>query len=109
MGKTQEGFEHVQPYSDGTIFRKVRDHSRARRTLEAQSWLARLSRTKRRDYAQLLRQKKFSPLLKAFDSLLPFEGLWYDFKLGTFHRLLTMRCTEVSPSEYSPSVIAKKI
>jgi Protein of unknown function (DUF3723) len=89
----RDGYVHAIPYNDGTIFRQLR---RWRKNTEVQSiWLGRLSKTKRRDYHQLERQKSLKPLLEAFDSLLEFEGLWNRFQVGTLHRLLTLKCTEV--------------
>ncbi|KAK5093233.1 hypothetical protein LTR70_004876 [Exophiala xenobiotica] len=86
-----DNFENSQPFSDGIIFREL---------LSSQSdaytkiWLARLTESKRRDYRQLCRQQRLSPLLDAFRKLTIFEGLWHDFRLGTFHRILTLRCLE---------------
>jgi len=63
-----------------------------------QSWLARLSESKRRDFLQLQRLAEKDDRMKEFrdvlDSLLPFVGLWSALKIGTFHRLLTLRCPE---------------
>ena len=34
----------------------------------------------------------------AFDHLLPFTGFWPALQIGTFHRLLSLRCPEASLS-----------
>lgn len=61
--------------------------------------MARLSESKRRDVIQLqkmaLQSIEMSSLCEAFDRLLPYIGLWSALQLGTFHRLLTLRCPEV--------------
>ncbi|OCT52720.1 hypothetical protein CLCR_09503 [Cladophialophora carrionii] len=88
-------FDNTQPYNDGVIFREIcawsRDNSERRKL-----WLSRLAPnpSKLRDLQQLLRQPRQSSLLEAFVSLFPLDGLWQDFRIGTFHRILTMHCTE---------------
>jgi len=61
--------------------------------------MARLSESKRRDINQLQRMRDKSAemfkLNEAFDKLLPYIGLWSALQIGTFHRLLTLRCPEV--------------
>lgn len=89
-------FENTQPYNDGVIFREIclqRGDEDSQKT-----WMARLAAnpSKLRDFRQLLRQQRQLPLLNELKSLCAIEGLWQDFKIGTFHRILTMRCTEVS-------------
>jgi len=65
--------------------------------------MARLSESKRRDVVQLqkmaLKSMVMGALSEAFDKLLSYIGLWSALQLGTFHRLLTLRCPEVSRSE----------
>ncbi|EXJ72782.1 uncharacterized protein A1O5_03929 [Cladophialophora psammophila CBS 110553] len=88
-------YENTQPYSDGIIFREICQR-RGDDPEQCQLWLTRLAAnpSKIRDLRQLLRQQRLFPLVDAFVSLFPLEGLWQDFRLGTFHRILTLRCTE---------------
>lgn len=87
-------------FCDGDIFRHLRFATLHSDLAERKKWLARLSITKRRDVLQLEkranREHETALLLNALDSLLPLPGLWLALKLGTFHRLLSLRCPEVS-------------
>ncbi|KAL1629899.1 hypothetical protein SLS56_005169 [Neofusicoccum ribis] len=89
--KIIEGSSNEQPRSDGEIFRKIRLYHRKNDHGSEQKWWARLTATKQKDLRQLLRN---SALTHAFDSLIDMPGLWYPVKLGTLHRLLTLRCDE---------------
>ncbi|KAG0124878.1 hypothetical protein HOY82DRAFT_493588 [Tuber indicum] len=87
----QDGYANSKRISDGEIFRRIRLYNQSgQRDLERNMWCY-LSVSKRRDLRQLLATK---PLRKAFDNLLQWPGLWPPIRLGTLHRLLTMRCDE---------------
>ena len=58
-------------------------------------WWARLSATKRKDLRQLMRHSGF---VGAFSKLTRWPGMWVGLKLGTLHRLLTVKCDEVNGS-----------
>ncbi|CUS07176.1 unnamed protein product, partial [Tuber aestivum] len=84
----RDGYADYEQTSDGEIFRKLRLYSRSGQVeLERNMW-CQLSPSKQRDLKQLLANE---PLRTAFDNLLDWPGLWPSMKLGTFHRLLTMR------------------
>ena len=93
------------PFRDGEIFRYMRLHQVNGNPEGADRWKSRLDRgksgSKLNDIAQLLKaaskDEKMKAFLNALDSLLPFRGLWLDFQVGCFHRLLTLRCPEVLP------------
>lgn len=98
-----EEYSNSRNFSDGDIFRNLRYHQMNNNKQEAGKWMARLSESKRRDVIQLqkmaLQSTAMSALSDAFDRLLPYIGLWSALQLGTFHRLLTLRCPEVSRLE----------
>ena len=87
-----EEYKNEQAYSDGEIVRKIRLYHRKRDDVGEQRWWARLSNTKRKDLRQLLRDAQYA---LAFDTMLPWPGLWSPIRLGSLHRLLTMKCDEV--------------
>ena len=66
----------------------------------AQKWLARLSKSKQADVIKLekmaIRTDAMRKFKQALDSLLPFVGLWSTMEIGTLHRILSLRCPEVS-------------
>lgn len=80
------------PFNDGHIFRQIRLHHNTQNTYYEKKWLARLSPGKQRDLKQLI--EWYPSVTTALDRLLPFLGLWQALQLGTFHRLLSIRCSE---------------
>ncbi|PWW72046.1 hypothetical protein C7212DRAFT_38371, partial [Tuber magnatum] len=85
------GYTNSKCTSDGEILWRIRLYSRSgQRDLEQDMWCY-LSTSKRKDLRQLLPN---GALRKAFDDLLHWPGLWPSMRLGTLHRLLTMRCDE---------------
>ncbi|KAL9082764.1 MAG: hypothetical protein Q9165_008786 [Trypethelium subeluteriae] len=79
-------------FSDGDIYRHLRFYQLNHDDVQAQSWLARLSRRKQVDVGLLA--SKLTPVYNALDRLLPFVGLWGAVQLGTLHRILSLRCEE---------------
>lgn len=88
-----EDFNNEKPHTDGEIFHKIRTYSREREKELERKWWARLTETKRKDLRQLLRDERYA---QAFDAMLPWPGLWTTIKLGSLHRLLCLKCDEVS-------------
>lgn len=82
-----------QAVSDGEIFRKLLLSKRENDRAAEKKWWARLTETKRKNLQQLLRD---TVLAAAFYGLLDWPGLWTPIQLGTLHRLLTLKCSEVS-------------
>jgi Protein of unknown function (DUF3723) len=97
----REKYSNARSFSDGDIYRTLRHYQKNNMKAEARKWLAKLSPSKRRDLKQL--HEKAGPLSEAFDELLPIIGLWSSVQLGAMHRILTLRCTEVSIALYSSS------
>ena len=95
----REWYSNSTDYSDGEIFRYIRLGEQRGDVLGVKKWMARLSESKRTDILKLKRQAEKSNAMAAFqsalDALLPYVGLWPAFQIGTFHRLLQMRCPEV--------------
>ena len=87
-------YSNARGFNDGDVFRHLRHYQLAQDHGQIGKWWARLSASKRKDVQTLL--SKFESLTKAFDELLPFTGLWASLQLGTFHRILTLNCEEVS-------------
>ncbi|OCL03052.1 hypothetical protein AOQ84DRAFT_420650 [Glonium stellatum] len=86
-----EAFRNEQPFSDGEIFRKMRQYHQMGDKKTENQWLARLTPTKQKDLRQLLKDKRFAA---AFDELVDMQGMWDPIKLGTLHRLLSLKCDE---------------
>ena len=77
---------------DGDVFRQLRCSLLAGDTAEAGELQSRLSQNMREEMGRLYRNH--TALGRAFDDLLPFD-LWTDFQLGTFSRILGLKCEEV--------------
>jgi hypothetical protein len=86
-----EEYLNEKPPSDGEIFCKIRQYHLANDEANELKWWARLTETKRKDLKQLLKDARFA---NAFDSMLPWPGLWAPVKLGSLHRLLCLKCDE---------------
>lgn len=100
-----EQYENSKGFDDGYIFQSLRHYQRLGDQAGENKWLARLSQSKRRDLKQLQRSSAFRDLREALDDLLSLPGLWQAFRIGTFHRLLTMRCNEVRrPLKKAPAL-----
>ncbi|KAI9736725.1 MAG: hypothetical protein M1834_000929 [Cirrosporium novae-zelandiae] len=89
-----EEYANSKNFCDGDIFRNIRHHQRNDNTAQATKWLARLSEGKRQDLKRLRKADDLTELRLAFDKLLPFTGLWPALQIGTFHRLLALKCPE---------------
>lgn len=57
--------------------------------------MARLSESGRKDIKQLQTRHDLQPLTYALDELLPYIGLWPALQIGTFHRIINLKCPEV--------------
>jgi hypothetical protein len=77
--------------SDGEIFRQILLHKRDEETKNI--WLSLLSESKQNDVSQFLGHRLFKDM---FDPILNIPGLFHALELGQLHRLLTVRCDEVS-------------
>jgi hypothetical protein len=86
-------YSNERPFCDGDIFRHLLYFRRRADLTQQNKWLSRLSESKRKDIKKLL--EKMPRLRDAFDNLLPLIGLWPALRLGTLHRILTLKCDEV--------------
>ena len=78
--------------------------------------MARLSKSKQTDLLKLERmvakEVPIGPMTKfreSLDNLIPFIGLWAALQIGTFHRILTLRCPEVIDSLALKSFMTNKL
>ena len=91
----KEDYTNERPFCDGDIFRQLRFSQRQLNKADEGRWLARLSEGKRNDLRRF-QGEQFRPVAEAFDELLHFVGLWPSLQIGTFHRILSLKCPEVS-------------
>ena len=88
-------------FFDGDIYCRIRLADLQGQREEKRKWLARLSKSKQRDVIQLEgraqgpKDPEMRDFSKELDELIPFRGLWPAFQIGTFHRLLSLRCPKV--------------
>ena len=86
-----EQFYHQAKFSDGEIYRKIRYYQQRSEEDLVQDWKIRLTEGKEDNVSRLLKKKL---LVKAFDMLLPFPGLWSGLQLGNIRSLLALHCDE---------------
>lgn len=94
----REEYLNALNFSNGDIFRHLRYCSLRNEPFGRVKWFSRLSKSKRRDLKQLKRfaekDIKMERFKNSLNDLIPYTGLWPALKLGTFHRLLPLRCPE---------------
>jgi hypothetical protein len=78
-------------FSDGEIYRNIRYALQSARIDLVQGWMTQLTGGKQDDLDRLL---KNNSLVKAFDMLLPFPGLWCGLELGNIRNHLALHCDE---------------
>ena len=100
----RDEYANARNFCDGDIFQQIRQSQLSRNVQAESRWLARLSEGKRKDLKQLQRRPELKPLAEALDNLLPFVGFWPSLQIGTFHRVLNLKCPEVS---YNHSQVLK--
>jgi hypothetical protein len=84
-------------FSDGKIYQKIRYYNfhtnQSTETMFAEMrWWARL-KGKRKDLKMLLTRKNFTA---AFDALLVIPGIWGGLRISMLHKVLALKCDEVS-------------
>ncbi len=90
-------YSHGTNFSDGDIYRKVRQYHKENNDSAAERWIQQLSRCKQVGLKCLLENRG---IVNAFDTLLNFPGLWIGLELGNIRRILAMHCDEVFPLQY---------
>ena len=91
----REEYSNALKFSDRDIYHHLRDSQARKDQVGGGRWLARLSECKRKDVKRVLSKEYLLPLREALDNLLPIAGLWPALQIGTFRRLLTLKCPEV--------------
>ena len=91
----REEYTNARNFCDGDIFRYLRYGQIEQDESEERRWLARLSEWKRKDLKQVQKRQELKPFNAMLDRLLPFIGFWPALQLGTFHRILNLKCPEV--------------
>ncbi|KAL2056560.1 hypothetical protein ABVK25_002954 [Lepraria finkii] len=88
----REHDSNASRWFDGDIVRQIRFSTLANDPSRRDKWLARLSKSKR---TCLLRLEALpGKFIESLDDLTPFAGLWPAVQIGTFPRLLKLRCPE---------------
>ena len=85
-------YSHGTKFSDGDIYRKVREYQKVDHDHSANAWIQKLSKCKQIGLKLLLERKG---LVKAFDNLIDFPGLWSGLELGNIRKILALHCDEV--------------
>ena len=88
---------NARNFCDGDIFRYLRYGQIKQDSIEEKRWLARLTECKRKDLKQLQRRVELQSFNTGLDKLLPFVGFWPALQIGTFYRILNLKCPEVGP------------
>ncbi len=81
-------------YFGGDVYRHIRISVLNDDVPRKCKWLAKLSPGKRRYVIRFETSKIMSNVMAGLDALIPFTGLWPDFKLGTLQRILKIHCPE---------------
>jgi hypothetical protein len=89
--------DNSQKDGDGHIFQQILYYQEQGDEEEANRWLAKWSfnPSKVRDFHQLQNSIVARSLKRRLNENRHYPGLWEDFEMGTFHRILSMRCHEV--------------
>jgi Protein of unknown function (DUF3723) len=88
-----EEYSNSTNFSDGEIYRKIRQYSFDSNYFAEKKWWAFLSKKKRDFLKRFLKHKRFR---KAFDALLVIPGIWTGLNIGVLDKMLAMKCDEVS-------------
>lgn len=92
----REDYSNSRNFCDGEIYQQIKAYQKTNDILSEGRWLARLSEGKRKDVKQLHTRKELKCFAEALDRMLPYVGFWPSLQIGTFHRVLNLKCPEVS-------------
>jgi hypothetical protein len=98
----REHSDNSQQDGDGLIFLNLCYYQDQNNKKQMKRWFAKWSAnpSKIRDFRQLQKSDAARDLKDALDKNRRYPGLWKGFKMGPFHRILTMRCPEVGHTVY---------
>ncbi len=88
-----EEYSNEEKPGDGEIYRKIRQYHFQRNLSFENRWWARLTQHGRKNLKGLLLRRE---LTAAFDMLLDIPGLWGGMMISTLHKMMAMKCDEVS-------------
>lgn len=91
----REEYSNSRNFCDGDIYQQIRACQKRQDVHGEGRWLARLSEGKRKDIKHLHTRKDMKLFADALDNLLPYLGFWPSLQIGTFHRVLSLKCPEV--------------
>lgn len=105
----KEAYSNSRNFCDENIFCNLRYCQLRNDETEAEKWMTRLSESKQTDVAQLQNMiKKISEMIALQDVLnvlLFFVSLWSSVSIDVFHRLLTLRCSEVTTAHIMSTLL----
>lgn len=100
IARLSESFLNEQARPDGEVLRNIirrrgnEPNDGGCKSVESLKVL--LTMRKNANLDQLLKDNRYRD---AFDNLVKWQGLWSTIQIGSFHRLLTMKCHEVEQTE----------
>jgi hypothetical protein len=88
----REGYSYSAPYASGEIFYYMRRCHLRGDDIGEQRWRARLSDGQAKYYDILLKRTK---IINALDSMLPIQGVWRGFYVGSLNHMIAFGADEV--------------
>lgn len=92
-----EEYSNEAKPADGEIYRKIRQYHFEKNTSFEKRWWTRLTPHGAKNLKQLLRHDEFTA---AFDPLLEIPGLWAGMRISTIHKMMAIKCDEVSRAQH---------
>jgi hypothetical protein len=89
----REGYSYSAPYASGEIWYHMRICHRKGDDIGERRWRAWFSVYQAKYYDTLLKRTK---IINALDSVLPIQGLWRGFYVGSLNRVITFGADDVS-------------
>ena len=88
-----EEYSNSINFSDGEIYRKIRQYHFESNIFAEKKWWACLTTRKRAFLKQLFKHEQLS---SAFDALLVIPGIWTGLNIGILDKIIAMKCDEVN-------------
>lgn len=92
-----EEYSNKAKSANGEIYCKIHQYHFEKNISFEKRWWTRLTSHDVKNLKQLLRHGKFTT---AFDTLLEIPGLWAGMKISTIHKIMAIKCDEVSRLQY---------